>query len=441
MRIIITTLLCFALWQVNAQKSFTLKEAIAFGISNNAEVKNANIDIEIAEKKVWETTAMGLPQVSANAEFKNFIDIPTTVLPASAFNPLAPEGELTGLKFGTEYNLTGSLQVSQLIFSGNYLVGLQASKVYAGVSLQLKEKKELAVKESVASAYYTVLVLQANSLVLDSTLLTVEELFNQTKILVDEKVAESTNADQLELTVLQVKNAISQVDQQIQVAKTLLKFNMGYDLKEVIELSETLDSYTEETLNMVNPIINTEENIDHRILATQLTLSELNLKVKKSNYLPTLAGFFTHQQVAQRNEFNFLDGSAAWYPTTLWGLTLDIPIFSSGQRASQVSQAKLEVLKSQNSMQQVDEGLRLQMGQANAEYQTALESYTLQSKSASVAKKILNSTIIKYKEGIVSSMDLTQAQNQFLQTQTELINANFNLLNAKLKIDKLQNKL
>lgn len=441
MKVLIAILLSFSIFIGRAQKSFTLKEAMQYGISNNAEIKNAGLDLEIAEKKVWETTTAGLPQISANADFKNFLDIPTTVVPASAFNPMAPEGEMTGLRFGTNYNLTGSLQLSQLIFSGNYLVGLQASKTYTSISQQLKEKKEISVKESIASAYYTVLVLQANSSVLDSTLLTVEDLFNQTKILVDEKVAESTNADQLELTVFQVKNAISQIDQQVKVAKNLLKFNMGYSLSQEIELSETLDAFTESTTSIINPTINTAENIDHKILNSQLALNELSLKNTKANYLPTLAGFFSHQQNAQRNKFNFLDGSEPWYPTTLWGLTLDIPIFSSGQRASKVDQAKLEVIKSQNSMQQLDEGLKLQMVQAISEFQNATESFTLQSKSAEVAQKILNNTIIKYKEGVVSSMDLTQAQNQFLQTQTELINANFNLLNTKLKIDKLQNKL
>jgi len=441
MRIIITIMLFFFLWQGNAQNSFTLKEAITYGISNSPEMKNADLDLEIAEKKVWETTAMGLPQISASADFKNFIDIPTTVVPANMFNPMAPEGEMSGLKFGTEYNLTGSLQVSQLIFSGNYLVGLQASRTYTSISQQFKEKKEISVKESITSAYYTVMVLKANSAVLDSTILTVEELYAHAKILVEEKVTEPNSADQLELTTLQVKNAISQIKQQIVVAKNLLKFNMGYDMASEIELTESLDAFTEGTISEVNASINTEENIDHKILATQLKLNELDLKNKKANYLPTLAGFFSHQRAAQRNEFNFFDGNESWYPTTLWGLQLDIPIFSSGQKASQVSQAKLEVMKSQNTIQQLDEGLKLQIAQASAEYQTALESFELKNKSAEVAQKILNNTIIKYKEGVVSSMDLTQAQNQFLQTQTELVNANFNLLNTKLKIDKLQNKL
>ena len=194
MKIIISLSFIIISFYGNAQSAFSLKEAIQYGLTNNLDIKNSSVDMEIAEKKIWETTSIGLPQISGSAQFKNFIDIPTTVVPAIMFNPNAGENEMMGLKFGTDYNLTGTLQVSQLIFSGNYLVGLQASKTYSNISKQVKEKKELDVKESITSAYYTVIVLKANKDVLDSTMKTIEKLYEQTKILVDEKVIESTNA-------------------------------------------------------------------------------------------------------------------------------------------------------------------------------------------------------------------------------------------------------
>lgn len=441
MKIIISLSFIIISFYGNAQSAFSLKEAIQYGLTNNLDIKNSSVDMEIAEKKIWETTSIGLPQISGSAQFKNFIDIPTTVVPAIMFNPNAGENEMMGLKFGTDYNLTGTLQVSQLIFSGNYLVGLQASKTYSNISKQVKEKKELDVKESITSAYYTVIVLKANKDVLDSTMKTIEKLYEQTKILVDEKVIESTNASQLELTVLQITNALSQINYQIEIAKNLLKFNMGYSISNEIELTETLDNYTQQVLDEISLSLNTQENIDYRLLTTQMQLKQLSLKNTKANYLPTLSGFFSHQQVGQRNQFNYFDGSQPWYPTTLWGLNLDIPIFSSGQKASQVNQAKLEVEKMENSLLQLDEGLKLQISQAVAEYKTAYESFQTQQKATDVAGSVLKNTIIKYKEGVVSSMELTQTQNQFLQTQTELVKANFNLLNTKLKIDKLQNNL
>lgn len=423
-----------------SQQSFTLKQAQDYALEHNQEVLNADLDLQIAEKKVWETTASGLPQISAKGELQNFIDIPTTVLPANAFNPLAPADELVGVKFGTDYNVTGTVQVSQLLFSGNYLVGLQAAKTYTSLSKQMKDKSEQDVKSSVANAYYTVLVLQENVVTLDSTLLKMKDLLNTTQILVDNKVMESTNASQLKLSVLQVENGIAKVKSQLEVAYSLLKMEMGMDLSAAISLSDTYADITTSAANYANEKFSSNNNIDYQLLETQLKLNELSLKNTKANYLPSLAAFLSHQQVAMRNDFDFFDGDKDWYPTTVWGLTLNIPIFSSGQRASQVSQAKLEVQKTENTIAQLDKGLQLQYIQFSSQYNNAKDAFETQKKAVDVAEEILNSTEIKYKEGVVSSMELTQVQNQLLQAQTDLTNAGFELIKAKLDLDKLFNK-
>ncbi len=440
-RIIITALL-FGSFTSFGQDSFSLKQAQEYAILNNGNSKNAKLDLEIAEKKVWETTAIGLPQISGKVDFQNFIDIPTTVVPANTFNPMAPADEVMEMQFGTDYNVNATLQVSQLIFSGNYLVGLQASKAYTNTSKQLVEKSELETKAAVTEAYYTVLVLEENKRIMDSTLTSTEQIFEDTKILVEEKVVESTNAAQLELSVLQVQNGITQVEAQVRVAKNLLKMQMGMDLTKDITLTETLDGFIGIAEGITAPeVYDVSNNIDHKILESQLTLNELSLKNTKANYLPSLAAFFSHQQVAQRNEINFFDSDYSWYPTTLWGLNLTIPIFSSGQRASQVSQAQLEVMKSQNTMEQADKGIKLQMSQAVADFNSAKDVYNTQKKAIDVAKLIFDNTQIKYKEGIVSSLELTQVQTQYLTAQSNLTSAAFNLIKAKLSIDKLSNKL
>ena len=422
------------------QQSFSLKEAQDYAIEHNQKVLNADLDLKIAEKKVWETTAAGLPQISGDVKFQNFIDIPTSVLPANAFNPMAPEGELVGIKFGTEYNTTASLQVSQLLFSGNYLVGLQAAKTYTNLSKQLQEKSKQSIREDIAEAYYTVLVLKENVNTLDSTLVKVQDLYKTTKILVENKVIESINESQLKLSVLKVNNAISKVKSQLEVSKSFLKMQMGMDLTTEIELAETYETITTNAVNYYEEKFSPSNNINYQLLSTQLLLNELSYKNTKANYLPSLAAFFSHQQNAQRNEFDLFDGEKDWYPTTVWGLSLKVPIFSSGKRASQIGQAKLEMEKTQNTMDQLSEGLKMQMIQAKASFTNTKEVYETQIIAVAVAKEILNSTEIKYKEGVVSSMELTQVQNQLLQTQIELTSSSFELIKAKLAIDKLLNK-
>lgn len=422
------------------QQSFSLKEAQDYAVEHNQKVLNADIDLKIAEKKVWETTAAGLPQISGDLKFQNFIDIPTSVLPAKAFNPMAPEGELVGIQFGTEYNTTASLQVSQLLFNGNYLVGLQAAKTYTNLSKQMQDKSKQEIRQEIAEAYYTVLVLKENINTLDSTLNKVEDLYRITKILVESKVIESTSESQLRLSLLKVKSAISKVKSQYEVSTSFLKMQMGMDLSSEIVLSETYESITSNAVGNKEEELTVSNNINHQLLSTQLMLNELSYKNTKANYLPSLVAFFSHQQNAQRNDFDLFDGDKKWYPTTVWGLTLNVPIFSSGKRASQVGQAKLEMEKTQNTIDQLSEGLKMQMIQAKASFTIAKQVYETQLEAVEVAKEILESTEIKYKEGVISSMELTQIQNQLLQTQIELTNSSFELIKAKLAIDKLLNK-
>ena len=263
---IILMFLCSAMLGYG-QQSFDLAAAQAYALEHNMDVSTAKLDERIIEAKIWETTAAGLPQVSAKGEFMNYIDIPTQVLPANAFNPAAPADELVGLQFGTNYNMTGSVSVSQLIFSGNYLVGLQAVKASSQIYTQMTEKSEIDVKFNVAEAYYTVLILEKNKSILDSTLINMDELLTLTNKLVAEEVMVRTNAYQLELGVLQMQNAIQSITAQQELAKNLLKFQMGYPQEEVIEVTGDVNSVTTTDAGAVS----VEANIDYKILNTQLS--------------------------------------------------------------------------------------------------------------------------------------------------------------------------
>jgi len=423
------------------QESYSLKQAKEYAIQNSTQVKNSLLDVEIAQQKIKETTATGLPQISGTVAFQNFLDVPTSLIPASSFDPAAPVDLLIPVKFGTDFNLNGTLQVSQLIFSGNYLVALQASKTYKAISIQMVEKSELEIKAAVSEAYFTVVVLQANIRAMDSSLIMIKHIYDDTKILINEKVLEPSASLQLELSIMELENGLKQVNDQIIVAKKMLKFQMGIEINTEINLADDLNTLSSGLEGEIASTINVAENIDYKMLQTQLKVNELLVKNKKADYLPTLAGFFSHQQVAMGNEFNFFGSDGSWYPTTIWGLNLSIPIFSGGQGPSRLKQAKIETLKTQNKIKQLDEGLQLQTAQATTAYNNSLESQKTRERAVEIANEVLRTTEVKFKEKVVSGMELTQAQSQVIQSKTNLINAKYEVLKAKLAIDKLVNKL
>jgi len=439
---IILALACMAGFSSLAQQSFSLDEAIEFASKNNASVKNAILEIESANQKVKETRAIGLPQVSAVGEFQNFLDIPVTVAPANAFNPAASADELVSLQFGTEYNAKGSLNANQLIFNGSYLVGLQTSKKFKKVSEYQKTKTIQDVKENVIKAYYGALVAEKTVATLTEISETSKSIYNQTKGLYEEGFIEEDNVTQLSLNVLTSQNSLNRAKRQLEDAKNVLKFQMGMDVNETISLSSDFDAVIS-SLDASQSEVSSDisQNIDFLLLNQQRELNVLNIKYEQSQYLPSLNAFFTHQQNALRNDFDLLESGKPWFPTTIWGLNLSVPIFSSGSRMALVSQAKIKLKQTENNLAQLEKGLSIQTEAAKTKYSNAIETYNTSNEAVAISKKIYDNYQIKFKEGLISSLDLSQIQTQYLSAQTQYIQSMYNLVSAKIELDKITNKL
>jgi outer membrane protein len=419
------------------KKSFSLISAQNFAVENSFQVKNAKTDIEIARKKIMETTAIGLPQLNAEGNFQDFINIPTQVIPAKAFNPAADPSVLAPVRFGTNYNSSASIVASQLIFSGQYLVGLQASKTYASLSMQNLSKTESEIRRAVAQSYFTVLMALENKEVLKKTLENSEKIWQETQQLYKNGLVEESAVDQLELLVSNLKNAKSKIEKQTELAYMLLKFQMGMNIEDPIELTETLVGILGQIQaeNLVSNEFKAQSHIDFQLLETQKRLMTLNLKKERVAYMPRIATFLSHSKNAFRNDLSFGAGTP-WYPATIWGLKVSLPIFDGGGQFARTKSAKLELEKTINNQSMLEQSLKLQVQSAKSSLSNAIEVLKTEKQNLALAEKIQDKTLKKYKEGISSSFELTQIQNQYLTTQSNYINAMFELLNANQKLEK-----
>jgi outer membrane protein len=431
---------CFLLpisYQAQEVKKFSLEQAISYALENNYTLKNAGTDVGIAKMQVRETTAIGLPQVSASAFFQNFLDIPTQVLPANAFNPAADPSDLVPLQFGTDYAAQGKIDASQLLFDGSYIVGLRAAKTFQLFSKQNLDRNKADVANEVKQAYFTSLVATENHQIILKTYANIEKNLQDTKIMFQEGLVEEQDAEQLELTLLNLKNNLNRAEKQKDISEKLLKFRLGIDLDTPIELTDALDKFIEENKSYQQEIAGLDLNshIDYKLSDTRVKLDELNMQRYRSEYLPKLNAFFSYRQDAFRNDLDFGD-SEFWFPATVWGLSLNMPIFSSGMKSAKIQQAKMEVEKSKTNRDMAEQNIKLQIASAKNDFETAKEQYINQRKSLDLAERILNKTIIKNAEGVASNFELTQIQNQFLETQGAYVNALFDLLNSKANLER-----
>jgi len=433
-----------------------LEEAKNYAIKNSPLTKNAQLDFESAKKKIWETTAIGLPQVSAKFNYTYMLTVPdkikefsslsslgtwmygadqtlSNLAPGQGFGyipaptPTTPVSD-KDLKWGSTLDITAT----QLIFSGAYIVGLQTAKTFKNLSEISITKSENDLKQSVASAYYLVLVAQENKNVLDSTYFNTEKLKYKMEQMLAQGFIEETDVDQMKLTLSNLNDSRMMITRQTEIAYNLLKFQLGIDISKKIELTDKIENFIDE--NKLQELIITPFEIANtpeiKLLQSQEKLSLLNIKYNQSTYLPDIAAFYTHDENFNKNSFTFT-------PPDMLGLSVSIPIFSSGMKHAKVQQARISLDKTRISKEQASQGLLLDYERSKSDLLTALDKYKTSRENMKLSDKIQKRTIIKYKEGISSSTDITQASNQYLQSMSNYFTSMMDLLNAKSKMEKL----
>jgi len=422
----------------------TLKGALDYAVKHALETRNAKLDIKEAKKKIWETTAFGLPQITTTVGYQNMLKLPTTLIPAIIFDPDAPEDEFLELQFGVQHNATVDIAVNQLLFSGPYIVGLRAAKIFLQLSKDQLKKSEIQVKETVTRTYYLVLLALETKITLEENLKNLQRLLYETRELYQEGFLEENDLDQIQLSVSNLNNALRSINRQIRVTQRLLKFQMGMPLKTEIQISENLGTITREinTQELLQLDLSIHNHIDYKIITTQEKSLSLVLKKEKTEYFPSIAAFFNYTLTAMRNEFNFFrNNDESWFPSMIAGINITIPIFDSGIKAAKIQQAKYQLQKIRNSKKQVEEGLQLQYTQAKSEFSDALKNSKTNVTNVQLARKIYNKAAIKYKEGLIASLELIQLHNQYLNAEATYIRTMVDLLNAKTKLDVVLNRL
>ena len=441
-RILIACLLFFSL-SLGAQTAMTLPQAIEYGLKNGYSVQNAASDIEIARKKVTELRGIGIPQLNADGGYQNFIEVPVSVISADAFNPQAPPGTYLRIPFGVKHNMSYGYTASWLAFNGEYLVGLQASKAYVDLSKTNLRKSEIEVKESITRAYQTVLVLYENKRILNETIASLENSIVQTEAYYKEGFIEELDVDRLKLLKQTLSITLSTLEEQTSLAEKLLKFNMGYDVNVELSLSDKLSDHIETAKSgaETKPAFDFKANIDNILLDQALNLQKLELKRQQSAFLPTLSTFYSWKESRITNEGDKLFDPMFRVPGgTLWGVNLGVPIFKGLSQRSRVQQARLNIQKLETSQKQARQGLELQAAQSYTAYATALKNYKQSEESVALAGRIHERAEIKFKEGVGSSIELIQAENDLLNAQASFVEAARQLLDSRVSLDKNLNK-
>jgi outer membrane protein TolC len=383
---------------------------------------------------VHELTGAGLPQIKGSIDAKKFIEIPTQVIPVSAFG--GPKGVISTAQFGLEYQASAGLEASQLVFDGSYLVGLQASRTYEELARKNYQQSKIEAASLVSKAYYGVLVNEERMKLLNANVVRVKKLRDDTKAFFDNGFVEKIDFDRIELTYNNILTEKDKTERLIKLSYDLLKYQMGMDLNADLTLADKLENTTLDEALPTNDGIDVSKRIEYGILETTQHLQQLDLKKNRFEYLPSLVLYAGISTYAYRFNFDFLDHTRKWYPTELVGATLSVPVFDGMQKRARISQSKLNLKKFENSFHSLKQGLTMEAESAKTNLINSISSLQTQKKNRELATEVSSVSKIKYDQGVGSNLEVVNAETSLKEAETNYYSALYDALIAKIDFAK-----
>ena len=420
--------------------SFTLDEAIAYALDNNYTVKNARLDINAAEKQKWEATAFGLPQIDAGIDYQNWLKQQVTFLPSEIVG--GDPGEFTPVIFGTKQNMNATVTMNQLLFDGSYLVGLQSAKTFLMISNLAKEKTDQTIREAVINAYGNVVVARETLDILYKNKEVLEKNLRETKALLLNGFAEEQDFQQQQITLSNINNEINRSTRLQLIAKQALNLTMGIPIETKLELTENLENLALKStdLQIIYEDFDLENHVDFRIADNQVLSDELLVKYEKSKNIPSINAFVNYSTFQYGNNLVFFENpSENWFNSSLLGVSMKIPVFSSLQRNARTQQAKINLMQSEIKKNEISENLKLQVNTAKNKYQFALDQFQTSKENLYLAESIAEKEQVKFFEGLSSSIDLTNTQNQLFGSQQDYIQSILVIIQSKVELENALN--
>ena len=420
--------------------SFSLQEAIEHALEYNYQSINSGRDVQSARQKKLEATSLGLPQINANVDFQNNFEIQKSVVPAEFFggNP----GEFVEVAFGTKQSMNARASLSQLIFDGSYIVALQASKTYLEFYEKSKTKTDLEIKEMIINSYGNVLLSEESIGILKSNIASVEKTLFETEQTFKNGLTEEENVEQLNIRLTTLKSNLNYSSRLRDIAQNMLKINLGIELEDELTLTDDLKSLTAINLDLAltNPDFNVSQNIDYTLMTNFVDQRNLELKLEKSRYLPSLGATLNYGYNAFGQELDYFSDADNWMNYSNLGLNLNIPIFSGFGRNARTQQAKIALEQAKTELSETEKRLKLEYLTAKSKFDFDVEQYFSSKQNLTLAERIEKKQNVKFTEGLSSSFEFTEAQRQLYTAQQDYLQAMVNVINSRAALEKITSK-
>ena len=422
--------------------AFSLQQAIDYSLKNSPNYLNAELDEKNAFYKKNEIAGLGLPQITGSFDFKDYFNIPVSIVDASAFNPTIPKGSVYQvLSFGLKYNASAGFSASQLLFSADYIFGLKAAKEYIALSKISAQRTKTELIAQVSKAYYGVLINKERLKLIDANIVKLDKSLSDLKAFNKQGLVELIDVERLEVANNNLFTEKEKVIQLISVGENLLKFQIGYKINESIALTDSLK--LTEDLKQDIKINNSDfsKRDDYQLIKAQNNLLDIDVKRLKWGYLPTLAAYGSYQYNTIRPNANIFESDKnnavkQWYPISLIGVTANLNIFDGLQRNYKIQQAKITLQKNSNNLKNIEMVAELESSIAAITFNNATKTLKNNERNMDLAKHIYEVAQKKFEQGVGSNLEIVNAQASIREAEINYFNAIYDLLIAKIDYQK-----
>lgn len=403
-------------------QTLSLQDAVSFAVDHNKSLKASRLNIELQQKMITEAISAGIPQINANLGYQ------------TNFGQSVDMGE-TGFSIKMEDNLTLGASASWTVLNGEWIVGIQTAKIAKTLASQQVDADALDIKSTIYNSYYTILVCERLVQILQENLENMSRILEHTQNMYKAGTVEISDVDQIRITVGQLNNSLLSMERTLDVNYNLLRIQLGLKAGTPITLTDHLEDFLGEEgfANLALKDFDINNNLQYQLTLTQEELQKKAVSAKKWAYAPTLSAGYNYQ-------YQIVSGGFMTIPHTAT-VTLSVPIFSGLQRKSQLDQEKITLQQTQLNKSLLEDQLRLNEAQYKYDLQNATENYNLQKENVEVAKSVLGHYQAKFNVGNISSLDLTQANNNYLEAENNYTSACLDLLEAQTNLLKLYNEL
>lgn len=399
----------------------SLAEAQDYAREHNRTLQNASLDIRISEAERWKAISSMLPQVNASLDYQNYFGY---------------KMDLGG--FAIAMPAYGSLGVSTAVgISASQIISIQLSEIsrrMADISLQQTEQQ---VTDQVKLLYYSILVNEQTVNLLKENLASLQKLYEYAQSSVDAGVSEQVDADQLLVQVATMKTSLNAAERNQEMLFNSLRLQLciGVDTRLVLtqQIPDLLSKERAEEL--LSKEFVPDQNYSFQLMQQNTLLSKKQVRMAEWAYAPTLSVF---HQFNKRKYFSD-ERTMNMTPPNLLGISLSVPIFSSGSRLSAVQSAKRSYEKQLNTLTDTEESLLVQHSQLCYNLVSAQENYRTQEQNVAVSKRVFDNISKKFEYDHASSLDVTNAGTTLIGAQSSYVQSLLEYVKASIELEQLLN--